>query len=233
MIRHIKRLLSNSRQTDDASLEAARQRMLSRDLIDRGITSQQVLACMARVPRERFVDAAQHDQAYVDNALPIDCGQTISQPFMVALMSEALDVSPEHRVLEIGTGSGYQTAVLAELARDVVTIERHAPLSRGAQRVLADLGYENIEFVVGDGSLGWPARAPYDRILVTAAAAAPPPALLAQLAEGGLLVAPVGARSDQRLTVFKKRGEQLEQNVLTGCRFVPLVGEQGFDAEGE
>jgi protein-L-isoaspartate(D-aspartate) O-methyltransferase len=171
------------------------------------------------------------EQAYADRALPIDCGQTISQPFMVALMTQVLELSGDELVLEVGTGSGYQTAILAELAREVISMERHAELTRQAGTVLASLGYTNVTLLTGDGTLGWPPRAPYDRIMVTATAAQCPPPLFAQLAEGGILVIPLGDRSYQTLQAIRKvEGEPQAANI-SGCRFVPLVGSAGWPEE--
>ena len=163
-----------------------------RQLAERSIRSTRVLAAMDRVPRERFVPEGVRHLAYADRALPIGCNQTISQPYIVALMTEALQLTGGEHVLEIGTGSGYQTAILAELAASVVSIERHEELSQRAGQVLAELGARNVQLIVGDGTLGWPGRAPYDRILVAAAANEIPPALEEQLAEGGILVIPLG-----------------------------------------
>lgn len=216
-------------QRDDADqLELDRQRMLKRDLTGRGIRSQRVLDAMARVRRERFVPQAARHHAYDDRALAIDCEQTISQPYIVALMTELLEIDPNDSVLEIGTGSGYQTAVLAELANEVATVERHEDLSHSAQRALTDEGYTNIRFLIGDGTLGWPAGAPYDRILITAAAARPPEALLEQLSDGGRLVAPIGTLEQQQIVVLEKSGGDQHEKAITPCRFVPLIGEQGF-----
>jgi protein-L-isoaspartate(D-aspartate) O-methyltransferase len=202
----------------------ARQTMIDEQLARRGIRDARVLGAMARVPRERFVERAQEDQAYEDRALGIDCDQTISQPYMVGLMTQALELRGDERVLEVGTGSGYQTAILAELAARVVSIERHAELSRRAAAVLAELGFENVRLVVGDGSAGWPEEAPYDRILVTAAASQVPEGLFEQLREGGLLVIPVGDREGQTLEVVRKLDGRPHATALSGCRFVPLVG---------
>ncbi|MCL6504750.1 MAG: protein-L-isoaspartate(D-aspartate) O-methyltransferase [Pirellulales bacterium] len=207
----------------DARLQAARQRMVQDQLIRRGIRSQPVLEAMLHVPRERFVQTLDPEEAYSDQALPIECGQTISQPYMVALMTEALSLSGKERVLEVGTGSGYQTAILARLAAEVVSLERHAELSVRAKQVLAELGCRNVELVVGDGTLGWPARAPYDRILVTAGAACVPQPLWEQLAEGGILVIPVDCGDGQILERITKRSGRAVREALTGCRFVPLV----------
>ncbi len=181
---------------------------------------------MRRVPREQFVLPEYRHQAYSDQALPIACGQTISQPYIVALMTQALQLSGRETVLEIGTGSGYQTAVLALLAEKVVSIERHEELSRRAGQVLRKLGLDNVQLVVGDGTKGYPPEAPYDRILVTAAAAEVPPALIQQLAPQGLLVMPVGPPEHQVLRVYRKRGDHLEVDQLCPVRFVPLVAEE-------
>ena len=211
---------------------AARLELLEQ-LSERGMDAPRVLAAMARVPRERFVPEEVRHLAYSDRALPIACGQTISQPYIVALMTAALELTGGERVLEIGTGSGYQAAVLAELTAEVVSIERHAALSQAAQTVLDELGYKNIRLVVGDGTLGWPEGAPYDRILVAAAAAQVPPALEEQLAEGGTLVIPVGPSDGQTLEAYRKIGGKLYAEPLSGCRFVPLVGAQGEIKDNE
>jgi protein-L-isoaspartate(D-aspartate) O-methyltransferase len=202
------------------------RRFMLQQLQTKGIRSTRVLTAMDRVPRERFVPRGAQHLSYADRALPIACSQTISQPFIVALMTEALSLSGTERVLEIGTGSGYQTAVLAELAGSVVSVERHADLSARAQKLLEELGYRNVTLVVGDGTLGWPQQAPYDRILVAAAAHHVPRALEEQLAEGGVLVIPVGDPGGQELQAFHKAGGKLHPEWLSGCRFVPLVGAQ-------
>ena len=208
----------------------ARQKMIDKQLLRRGIRKPNVLSAMQLVPRERFLPSELAEWAYADQALSIDCGQTISQPFIVALMTEALDVGPGDRVLEIGTGSGYQTAVLAELACEVISIERHGALTQQAGAVLGELGYKNVRLLVGDGTLGYPELAPYTRILVTAAASRVPPALCEQLAEGGILVMPVGEPDGQMLQVLRKRHGQLYMEELSPCRFVPLIGSQGASA---
>jgi len=205
-----------------------RLEMVRRQLRARGITDRRVLAAMARVPRERFVLPEMRHLAYADRALTIDCGQTISQPYIVALMTQALELEGDEKVLEVGTGSGYQTAVLAELAREVVSIERHKWLSEKAGRVLAGLVYENIKLLVGDGSLGAPAEAPFDRIMVTAMASRCPPALFEQLREGGVLVMPIGGTDYQTLQAIRKVEGAPQTEVLSACRFVPLVGAQGW-----
>ena len=212
-------------QTDVA---AARLEMVEQQLRKRGITDHRVLDAMNRVPRERFASHLASEDAYEDRAWAIACDQTISQPYMVALMTQALELSGGESVLEVGTGSGYQAAVLGELAARVVTIERHAALSAQAATVIAELGYDNIELVVGDGSLGWPACAPYDRIIVTAAAASPPDALVNQLADEGILVLPVGPPECQMLEAIRRCGNRLETTNLSGCRFVPLIGAEGW-----
>ena len=209
-------------------LEDARKQMLRKQLRDRGIHDKGVLDAMARVPRQRFVSPDMLDQAYADRALAISCGQTISQPYIVGLMTQALEFSGQETVLEIGTGSGYQTAVLAELARAVLSIERHAELSRQAGALLTELGYGNVTLAVGDGTLGWPDRAPYDRIIITAAAARCPPALFEQLKDGGILVIPIGGHDYQTLQAIHNVAGSPRTANLSPCRFVPLVGAQGW-----
>jgi len=189
----------------------------------RGIGDAAVLRALEEVPRARFVDSEQAEAAYADQALPIACGQTISQPYVVAYMTEQLGVRPHHRVLEVGTGSGYQAAVLSRLAREVVSIERYRTLASAARRRLAALGYENVEVVVGDGLSGVPARAPYDRIIVTAAAESVPQALLDQLAEGGVMVLPLGPHGgSQQIIKLTKSPTGVAREDLIGVRFVPL-----------
>lgn len=199
-----------------------------------GIEDLDVLAAMQSVPREKFVAPELRGEAYENHPLPIGFDQTISQPYIIAKMTETLKVDSQCRVLEVGTGSGYQTAVLAKLAKEVFTIERIAGLSEGAQCVLKELGFVNVRFRIGDGSLGWREEAPFDRILVTAAAPRTPPSLADQLAEGGRLVAPVQMDSGrgQGLYVFVKTQGELEPLFLGGCRFVPLIGREGYAAEG-
>jgi len=205
-------------------LQSARRKML-RLLRERGIHDERVLRALDNVPREQFVPPQWIALAYADRALPIQCDQTISQPYIVALMTEALGLNGTERVLEIGTGSGYQTCVLAQLAREVITIERHAPLQHLAQSRLEGLGYHNITYRLGDGTAGCQELAPFDRIIATAAAGHLPPALGEQLAEGGILVIPVGGSQAQELQALRKRGGKLESRTLTACRFVPLVGD--------
>jgi protein-L-isoaspartate(D-aspartate) O-methyltransferase len=212
----------------EADLQAAKNEMLRKQLQRRGIYDRGVLAAMAKVPRERFLRPELRDEAYADRALGIDCGQTISQPYIVGLMTQALELSGAETVLEIGTGSGYQTAILAELAKEVVTIERFAPLSQQAEGLLRELGYRNVTLIIGDGTLGWAERSPYDRIVVTAAAAECPPQLLAQLTEKGIIVIPLGGRDCQMLQAIRKVAGAAQAVSLSPCRFVPLVGAHGW-----
>lgn len=199
------------------------QQMILRDLRGRDIDCPRVLATMERIPRHQFVSPEDEELAYRDRALPIDCEQTISQPYMVALMTQALQLQGDETVLEIGTGSGYQTAVLAELAANVITIERHSALSRSAEQRLSLLGYRNITFLQQDGSQGHSLQAPYSRILITAAAEQCPEPLWDQLAEQGLLVGPFGKQAGQVLQKLQKdKGHRRCENLL-GCRFVPLI----------
>jgi protein-L-isoaspartate(D-aspartate) O-methyltransferase len=213
---------------DHNDLDPARERMLKYDLRGRDITDPAVLKVMVEIPREAFVPPEDRWRAYANGPLPIGEGQTISQPYIVALMTQELRVHHECEVLEIGTGSGYQTAVLARLVQRVFTIERSPDLSAAAQEVLRKLGIDNVEFRVGDGSRGWPEARTFDRILVTAAVPDFPPPLIAQLAEAGVTVAPIGQTSVQELVVAEKhRGKLIERGVC-GCRFVRLIGEYGF-----
>lgn len=201
---------------------------MERQLRHRGISDRRVLAAMGKVPRERFVGERQRRRAYADSALPIGEGQTISQPWIVAAICQALVLGGDERVLEVGTGSGYSSAVLALLAAEVISVERHQPLAVEARRVLDSLGVANVEIIVGDGSRGVEERAPFDAIAVHATAPAPPLSLLAQLGEGGRLVIPIAADAADMLTVFHRRGAELRSEVIGPCRFVPLVGEEGF-----
>ena len=190
----------------------------------RGIGDANVLRAMDEVPREHFVDKPFVGSAYADQALPIACGQTISQPYVVAYMTEQLQVEPQHRVLEIGTGSGYQAAILSRLAREVITVERYRTLAESARIRLMTLGYDNVEVRVGDGLAGIPDRAPFDRIIVTAAAESIPQSLVGELAEGGIMVLPLGPHSgSQQLVKLTKTSTGSEQENLIGVRFVPLL----------
>jgi protein-L-isoaspartate(D-aspartate) O-methyltransferase len=206
----------------------ARERMVETQIKARGIKDERVLKAMLKVPRHLFVDEALRDQAYGDFPLPIGEGQTISQPYIVALMTEALELKGNERVLEIGTGSGYQTAILAELVLWVYTIERFPTLLERAKKVLKELGYKNISFKLNDGTLGWKEAAPFDAIIVTAASPDIPPPLVEQLAEGGRIVIPVGDEFSQTLIKGVKRGGKLHTKDLEPVRFVKLVGAYGF-----
>ena len=195
------------------------------------IKDEKVLSAMGRVPRELFVSSAHQQAAYEDRPLPIDLGQTISQPLIVAMMTEALELSGKERVLEIGTGSGYQAAILAELAHRVVTVERHELLVKKAKEVLDKLGYTNIEVHLAERKLGWCQGAPYDAIIVTAGAPKVPQELLDQLASGGRLVIPVGSRYEQDLIKVVKRNDEIATQSLGPCRWVPLIGEEAWSEE--
>jgi protein-L-isoaspartate(D-aspartate) O-methyltransferase len=211
-------------EPDEAWLERARHRMVAEQLRGRDITDPRVLAAMARVPRHAFVDPGNRSRAYEDTPLSIGHGQTISQPYIVGLMTQLLELKGKERVLEVGTGSGYQAAVLAEVAAEVFTIEIVEPLARGAAERLKALGYDRVSVRAGDGYAGWPEKAPFDGVLVTAAADHIPQALLDQLAEGGRLVMPVGAAADlQRLVLAEKRGGAIHTRLVADVRFVPLV----------
>lgn len=208
----------------------ARGRMIREQLIPQGISDPAVLQAMEVVPRHLFVEDALQSQAYGDFCLPIGEGQTISQPYIVALMSQSLGLGKTSTVLEIGTGSGYQTAVLSLLCGKVYTIERLKPLLIKARRQFDQLHYLNIVCKVDDGTMGWKANAPYDAIIVTAAGPAVPEALLDQLADPGVLVLPVGDRQSQELVIITKRAGQIERHTLEWVRFVPLIGSQGWQA---
>ena len=214
--------------------DVEKQRMLKWDLKERGINNPRVLAAMAEVPREEFVPESHRSQTYNDGPLPIGLGQTISQPYIVALMTQELYITKDCNVLEIGTGSGYQTAVLSKLAKKVYTIETLPELSKSAQSVLDRLGYSNIEYYVGDGSTGWPkSKLPksghFDRIMVTAAVPNIPKPLTEQLTDGGFMVIPVGYTSVQELIVCEKRADKLIEKAICDVRFVKLYGKFGFD----
>jgi protein-L-isoaspartate(D-aspartate) O-methyltransferase len=215
----------NSHQT----LPQRRARMVEEQLRGRGIRDPAVLAAMEKVPREEFITREDLGNAYGDYPLPIGAGQTVSQPYIVAAMIAALELRPTDRVLEVGTGTGYQAAILGELAAEVWTIERHAELARKARAILARLGYVNVHVVVGDGSVGLSPHAPFDKILVAAAAPKIPESLVAQLADGGRLVVPVGSRFEQQVQVERKEGAKTIVSLHDLCRFVPLVGEEGWE----
>ena len=211
---------------DDEWLNSARERMVSEQLRARGIRSPAVLEAMRRVPRHLFVPEDARRQAYADHPLPIGYGQTISQPYVVAFMTESLEVDRDHRVLEIGTGSGYQAAVLGELAAAVYTIEIVEPLAESARQTLEGLGYRNVHVRAGNGYLGWPEEAPFDRIMVTAAPDHVPPALVEQLKVGGLMAIPVGV-GEQLLQIMRKTPEGMTVIRTLPVRFVPMTGETG------
>ncbi len=201
-----------------------------RDQIERrGITDTRLLEVLRSVPRHAFVSAAQKHWAYSDGALRIAQGQTISQPFIVALMTESLELQGDETVLEVGTGSGYQAAIVAQLCAQVHSIERHAALSVSAGAVFESLGIENIQLHIGDGSLGLPELAPFDAIIVTAAAPQAPRALLDQLADGGRLVTPVGSRYRQVLEIWRRNGDELQRRQIAAVAFVPLIGIEGWN----
>ncbi len=208
-----------------------RQLMVETQIKRRGITDSRVLAAMSKVPRHRFTPRQLWEQAYNDYPLPIGEDQTISQPYIVALMTEALELKGSEKVLELGTGSGYQAAVLAELAAQVFTIERLPALARMAEQILTALGYTNVQVRTADGTLGWPDEAPFDAILVTAGAPRVPPPLVDQLALAGRLVIPVGDRYTQTLTRVRRTPEGTRQEYLGGCRFVKLIGRHGWEEQ--
>lgn len=203
--------------------------MVAEQLAARGIRDERLLDVMREIPRHLFIPPSLAPRAYEDGPLPIGEGQTISQPYIVAEMTQALALTGTEKVLEIGTGSGYQTAILSRLAREVVTIERIAPLSERARAILLEVGAANVRFRVGDGTLGSPEDAPFDRILVTAASPDVPRPLFEQLTEGGTMLIPIGGRWEQDLCRVRKVQGALRREYLGGCRFVPLVGQCGFD----
>jgi protein-L-isoaspartate(D-aspartate) O-methyltransferase len=214
--------------SDFMDLNRLRDVMVEEQLIPRGIRDARVLSAMRKIPRHLFLDESMWYRAYDDMALPIGEGQTMSQPYMVAIMTELLDLKGKEKVLEIGTGSGYQGAVLAELAREVFSIERIPSLSERAMKALRGLGYENIHFRVGDGTVGWPEKGPFDRIMITAGTPEIPQPLIEQLSEGGIIVAPVGDRFSQQLVKSARHKKKLTKESFTPCVFVPLVGEHGW-----
>ena len=216
-------------KTDD--LAVARRRMVEQQLRPRGIHDRHVLRIMEAMPRHLFVDDTLIARAYSDHALPIGEDQTISQPYMVALMTQALDLTGEEKVLEIGTGSGYQTAILAELADRVFTIDRIPSIAAEAQERLAAMGYSNIVVRCADGTLGWREMAPFDRVLVTAGAPRIPSFLEEQLVTGGIAVVPVGVRENQSLVKLTRTSDGLKQRILCGCTFVPLIGREGWSTD--
>jgi len=214
--------------TDEFKKE--RERMVERQIAARGIRDPRVLAALREVPRHLFCEPPGHAESYMDHPLPIGESQTISQPYMVALMTELLRLTGSERVLEIGTGSGYQAAILAELAAEVFSVERIPVLAERARERLGAQGYENVGILVRDGTLGWAEHAPYERIIVTAGAPQVPPSLTGQLADGGSLVIPVGDRYVQTLVIVTREGDALREQTDCGCRFVRLIGKEGWDS---
>ncbi len=213
----------------EARAARERERMVEEQLVDRGVTDARVLGAMRRVPRHRFVEEALRDRAYGDHPLPIGENQTISQPYIVGMMTQLLGLTGPEKVLEIGTGSGYQTAVLAELSRRVCSVERVMPLAARARRILEELGYTSAVVKTADGTYGWPDEAPFERIIVTAGAPAVPAPLFQQLAEGGRLVVPVGGPQSQVLHVVEKIDGQMRLSTDCGCTFVRLIGKYGWE----
>ena len=211
------------------NFEQIRKQMVKLDLQGRDISDPDVLKVMAEIPREEFVPNQYRFEAYSDGPLPIGMGQTISQPYIVALMTQVLKLKPEHEVLEIGTGSGYQTAILARLAKKVYTIERLAALSEAAQSVLGRLSLTNIEFYIGDGSRGWPEKKQFDRIIITATVPKIPESILGQLKIGGFYVAPVGSGGFQSLVLGEKKPVGSTESFICDVRFVKLIGQFGFE----
>src|SRR5258706_3785876 len=208
------------------------EKMIRQQIIERGITDERVIDAMRSTPRESFFPREERRHASSDKAAPIGHGQTISQPYMVALMTAKLDLRPEHRVLEIGTGSGYQTAILSKLAGEVFTVERVKPLLDAAWERLMDLATRNVHFHHGDGTLGWKAHAPFDRILITAGSPdLPESLLLEQLKEDGVAVLPVGPEDEQMLIHVVRNGDELKTTNLCACRFVKLIGAEGWEEE--
>lgn len=221
-------MVTRNGTSKEPNYTVARLAMVRTQLQRRGITDARLLQAMREVPRHAFVPPEWRHEAYSDRPLPIGEGQTISQPFMVAIMTQSLALQGHERVLEIGTGSGYQAAVLGRLAAYVYSVEYLPALADSARAVLQRLGYTNVEVIVGDGSLGLPAYAPYDGIIVTAAAPRVPPPLLEQLTEGGRLVIPVGAAKTQELLIITRHGNAYPQERSVPCRFVPLLGQEGW-----
>ena len=211
---------------------SAMEQMIRQQIVERGIDDARVIEAIRHVPRDRFFPADGRDQAFADRAAPIGHGQTISQPYIVALMTQRLGLEPQHRVLELGTGSGYQAAILAHLAAEVYTIERVKPLLDEAWERLMDLGIRNVHYRFGDGTRGWPEAAPFDRILIAAGAPTLPRALLlGQLKDGGIAVLPVGPHDEQILVQVTRAGDELHSTDICACRFVKLIGEGGWSEQ--
>lgn len=216
-------------QSASKDYEKEREHMVRSQLARRGIKDKRVLEAMRQVPRHLFIPESMRNLAYCDGPLPIGHGQTISQPYIVALMTEILELAGQETVLEVGTGSGYQAAILSRLARQVYSVERHAVLAQQAENILAQLGYDNVVVRVGNGTLGWPEHSPYEAIIVTAAAPDVPRPLTDQLADEGRLVAPVGSQWSQVLVKVRRQGDLLIRERLTAVAFVPLVGQYGWE----
>lgn len=214
------------------NIDERRRLMVEHQLISRGIKGERLLNVFYKVPRHKFVSENLIEEAYGDYPLPIGEGQTISQPYMVAIMTQSLELTGNEKVLEVGTGSGYQAAILAELADEVYTVERIGSLTELAKVRLKEFGYNNIYFRTGNGTLGWEELAPYDRIIVTAACPHIPQSLLSQLGEDGRMVVPIGGSFSQMLTLIEKKGRKIKIIDVTPCIFVPLIGEEGFNPEG-
>ncbi|HEU5319292.1 MAG TPA: protein-L-isoaspartate(D-aspartate) O-methyltransferase [Methylomirabilota bacterium] len=221
--------MSPGLERESERLVRERERMVDEQLVRRGITDERVLAALRRVPRHRFVQEALQERAYGDHPLPIGEDQTISQPYIVALMTALLELTGREKVLEVGTGSGYQTAVLGELARRVCSVERLPRLAERARATLEALGYDNVWVRVGNGALGWPDEAPFDRILVAAGGPGVPPPLFQQLAEGGRMVLPVGDADNQVLTLVANVRGRMETRPMGECKFVKLVGKYAWE----
>lgn len=215
----------------DRDFLSSREHMVKEQIVSRGIKDPRVIEAFLKVPRHRFVLEKDIYEAYDDHPLPIGEGQTISQPYMVALMTECPGLEGGERVLEIGTGSGYQSAILAELAKEVYTVERFPRLAERAGIILSELGYKNVCIKLGDGSLGWEEFSPYDGIIVTAASPEIPPPLIGQLGERGRLVIPLGESFSQVLTVVEKCKDKIDSRQICGCVFVPLVGKYGWQSD--
>ncbi|MCK4625469.1 MAG: protein-L-isoaspartate(D-aspartate) O-methyltransferase [Phycisphaerae bacterium] len=219
--------------TCEGNFASLRCAMVERQLRARGISDRRVLEVMGEMPRERFLTRTHQHEAYADRPVPIGFGQTISQPYIVALMSQELDVRPKHRVLDVGAGSGYQTAILSRLGREVFAIERITELSDMAGLVLTGLGIDNVTLTTGDGTLGWAEHAPFDRIICGAAGPDVPEAWIEQLADGGRIVMPVGGPEVQNLVAVEKHGDKITRRDICGVRFVKLIGRQGWDQKRE
>ncbi|MGB7158074.1 MAG: protein-L-isoaspartate(D-aspartate) O-methyltransferase [Tepidisphaeraceae bacterium] len=219
---------------NDVKETSQQEEMIRRQVMERGIQDERVLGALRAVPRDKFFSPDIANEAFADRAAPIGHGQTISQPYMVALMTERLDLRPEHKILEIGTGSGYQTAILAKLAGEVYSIERVKPLLDEAWNRLMDMNVRNAHFRHGDGTLGWPDAAPFDRMLIAAGAPSlPRELLLSQLKDGGLAVLPIGPADEQMLVTVRRHAQKLETTEVCPCRFVKLVGREGWDQGDE